>query len=161
MSNYSDAHGHTATVDLTVSNHEPLYRAFMSITDRVQPDAYGSVTDSLETAAAEYRRMVRTRALYFPAKYPDLIDVDIDRVDWFGLIRDELAERAIFARNFPPCDECGEGIPATARSHANRHHSLSCSLYEPEAGRETFGNAGCSCGEADYGAPGHDGHGEA
>ena len=102
MSEYKDAHGHTSAVDLTVSNHSELWDAFNEILDTVTPEPEraqtGHTADSLELAAAAYRRMV---AELPSAKYGDLRGIDPNRVDWFGLIRDELAERESFARQFP------------------------------------------------------------
>lgn len=96
MSGYLVAHGHTMTVDLVVSNERELYDRYQIILDGVESAvddgmSLGDHTTQIETAAADYRAMVRGLDR---RKYSDLVGVNLDKVDWFGLIRSDLSERA-------------------------------------------------------------------
>lgn len=91
MSGYLDAHGDTMTIDLVVSNERKLYEQLQTILDGIQWD--GQTWHGIDNAARDYRRMVRVlpRDLY-----TDLKGVDLDKVDFHGLIRSELGERNLY-----------------------------------------------------------------
>ena len=87
MSGYLYAHGDTMTVDLVVSNNREPYEAYQSVLNRVEWD--GQTWQGIESAAAEYRRLVRGLS---HRTYSDLQGIDLDRVDFHGLIKSDLGE---------------------------------------------------------------------
>lgn len=92
MSGYLYAHGDTMTVDLVISNHREPYDAVQAILDRVQWD--GQTWQGIDTAARDYRRLVRGLS---HRTYSDLQGIDLDRVDFHGLVKSDLGERNLQA----------------------------------------------------------------
>jgi hypothetical protein len=99
-SGYLAAHGDTMTVDLVVSNHRQLYEHRAAIVNHIAwhdmsgdganplARSYWDASD-IDRAAAAYRELVNGLSR---RGYTDLIGVNLNRVDWHGLIRSELAE---------------------------------------------------------------------
>lgn len=92
MSGYLYAHGDTMTVDLVVSNNRDPYEAYQAILDAVQWD--GQAWQGIEAAAGQFRKMVRGLS---HRTYSDLQGIDLDRVDFHGLVKSDLGERNLLA----------------------------------------------------------------